>query len=44
MNFKCKYCQLRFEIEHFQEIVKVNNTQCYVTRKGVNHDLKAVFE
>lgn len=44
MKFKCKFCSLIFDCETFEEYTKHNSTQCWVTIKGVPHDLKAHFE
>jgi len=44
MNFQCKYCNLIWTVELFDEIREIQDTQCFVTMNGVNHDLKAVFE
>jgi hypothetical protein len=44
MNFQCKYCNIIWTVELFDEIREIQDTQCFVTMNGVNHDLKAVFE
>jgi len=44
MNFRCKYCNIIWTVELFDEIREIQDTQCFVTMNGVNHDLKAVFE
>ncbi len=43
MKFKCKYCKIVFNCSTFEEIEKHKKTQCFITRKGVTHDLKAIF-
>lgn len=41
-TFECKYCKIHWQIKDFQEIEKVQSEQCYITRKGINHDLRWV--
>jgi hypothetical protein len=42
MRFFCRYCGIHWELTEFQEIEDIQATQCYITVKGVTHDLKAV--
>jgi len=44
MKFKCKYCSIIFSAATFEQIEYIQDSQCYVTMNGVNHDLTAVFE
>lgn len=50
MDFRCKYCKIHFEIktfeqlEKFHEIPVTEKSQCFITRKGVPHDLKPFFK
>ena len=37
MKLRCKYCQIVLNFETFEDVQKENNTQCWVTDKGVNH-------
>jgi len=42
MKLQCKYCKIVFICETFEQVGQVQTTQCYVTREGLTHDLKAV--
>jgi len=44
MKFKCNYCSIIFSAATFEQIEYIQDTQCYVTMKGINHSLKAVLE
>ena len=44
MIFKCKFCKLHFDCKTFEEMTKHNQTQCYITVKGVPHNLKPYFD
>ena len=44
MEFECKYCKIRWTIDHFNQLKKVQSEQCYITMKGINHELKAVIK
>jgi len=39
MKFKCRYCKLVFECTTFDEVREVQNTQCWVTMRGVTHSV-----
>ena len=43
MKFKCKFCKLVWNFKEFDELKKYKKQQCYITRKGVPHDLKPFF-
>lgn len=43
MLFKCKFCKLTFDCKTWEDREKHNNTQCYITVKGVPHELKPHF-
>ncbi|GAJ05554.1 unnamed protein product [marine sediment metagenome] len=40
MKFFCKYCSIEWDLKTFDAIQDVQETQCYVTLKGVSHHLK----
>jgi len=44
MKFECRYCGIMFVAVTFEQITTIQDTQCYITMNGVNHDLTAVFE
>ena len=37
MRLRCKHCHLEKEFETFEEVIKENKIQCWVTLKGVSH-------
>ncbi len=49
MKFKCKFCKIIFTIETFDELEEfraipvTKKSQCFITRKGVPHNLKPHF-
>jgi len=42
MRLRCKHCHLEKEFENFEEIMKENKIQCWVTVKGVPHHYNQV--
>lgn len=43
MIFKCRYCKITFDCKTFEDIEKRKKEQCYITKKGVPHDIKPYF-
>ena len=49
IKFKCKFCKIIFTIETFDELEEfraipvTKKSQCFITRKGVPHNLKPHF-
>jgi len=43
MKMRCKFCGIIFSVATFDQIEHIQGTQCYITMKGVSHDLKAVI-
>ena len=49
MKFKCRFCKLVFEcetfeiLEDYQEFPVTKLSQCWITRRGIPHDLKPFF-
>ena len=39
MKLRCTYCKIVFEVETFEQVAMVQNEQCYITIRGVNHKL-----
>ena len=49
MKFICRYCKVGWEIEitdpkGFDRIFEIQQQECFITRRGVCHELKAVIE
>tara|TARA_R110001592_G_scaffold359564_1_gene666381 strand:+ start:505 stop:654 length:150 start_codon:yes stop_codon:yes gene_type:complete len=44
MIFECRFCKLHFDCKTFEEMTDHNSKQCYITIKGVPHDLKPFFD
>lgn len=44
MKLFCKYCKIQFECSTFEQVASIQNAQCYITRDGITHDLRAVVE
>ena len=48
MKFQCRYCKIEWVIEldghGFERIFELQAQECYVTRRGVCHELRAVIE
>jgi len=42
MRFFCRYCGIHWDLTEFSEIEAIQATQCYITVRGVCHELKAV--
>ena len=43
MRFKCKYCKLVWHITEFRELVEVQSWDCFVTLRGIKHELQAIL-
>ena len=39
---RCRYCKIQFECESFEQVAMIQNEQCYITKRGVNHQLVGV--
>ena len=49
MMFICRYCKVGWEIEvddpkGFERIFEIQQQECFITRRGICHELKAVIE
>jgi len=42
-KMRCRYCKIVFECETFEQVAMIQNEQCYITRKGINHQLVGVI-
>jgi len=41
-KFVCRFCKLQFDCASFEEVQKIQNTQCWITVRGINHSLIGV--
>ena len=44
MKLECRFCKIQFICESFEQIAMVQNEDCYITRIGIKHDLRAIKE
>lgn len=42
MKLRCRFCKIVFTCESFEQVAMIQNEQCFITRRGIHHELKAV--
>ena len=42
-KLKCRYCKIVFECKTWEQVKMIQIEQCYITRKGIPHNLKGVI-
>ena len=42
MKLQCRFCKIGFDCETFEQVAMIQNQQCFITREGIKHELKAI--
>lgn len=43
MKLECRFCKIIFICETFEQVAQVQTEDCYITRTGIKHELKALI-
>jgi len=42
MKLQCRFCKIIFTCESFEQVAMIQTQDCFITRMGIKHELKAI--